>query len=254
MLARYRAELFDPLLWDRMTAGDWDQVPQPMRTVAFRQMIAYWSGYYHLAQATDAPAIMVSETLAAIVMSESWFEHRASAVNRDGTQDIGLGGASEFARERLLQLHRLQVVDASFTESDLFNPWLATRFVALWMALMLDEAGGDLDKAVRAYNRGMPAAERGAGMQYLDTVRSRRYTFIQNRNAPVAWSYVWKQARRMEHAEWPWMARWASPDVKSARPSRTPGPEVATAIESSLDTLVDPPVRREAVSVSRHKP
>jgi hypothetical protein len=98
MLARYRAELFDPSLWDKMNAADWDQVPQQIRTVAFRQMIAYWSGYYCLARKTDAPAIVVSETLAAVVMSESWFDHRASAVNRGGTRDVGLGGASQFAR------------------------------------------------------------------------------------------------------------------------------------------------------------
>lgn len=216
MLARYRAELFDPSVWDKMNAGDWDRVPQPIRTVAFRQMIAYWSGYYGLGRKTDAPAIVVSETLAAVVMSESWFDHRASALNRDGTRDVGLGGASEFARERLPHLHRLDLVDTTFTENDLFNPWLATRFAAIWMGLMLDEAGGDLDKAVRAYNCGMPAADHGGGMPYLETVRARLYQFIQNRDAPVAWSFVWRQARNMERAEWPWMARSAGPGSQSA--------------------------------------
>ena len=33
-------------VWDRMRAEDWDDVPQPVRTVAFRQMVAYWSGFY----------------------------------------------------------------------------------------------------------------------------------------------------------------------------------------------------------------
>ena len=35
-----------------MRARDWDLVPQPMRTVAYRQMVAYWAGYYDVAVGT----------------------------------------------------------------------------------------------------------------------------------------------------------------------------------------------------------
>lgn len=31
-----------------MKAADWDRVPQPIRTVAYRQMAAYWAGFYQL--------------------------------------------------------------------------------------------------------------------------------------------------------------------------------------------------------------
>ena len=46
MLAKYRHLLMNPRAWDGMRAADWDLVPQPMRTIAFRQMTAYWAGYY----------------------------------------------------------------------------------------------------------------------------------------------------------------------------------------------------------------
>ena len=35
MLARYRPILMSPDTWDAMTPADWDDVPQPMRTLAY---------------------------------------------------------------------------------------------------------------------------------------------------------------------------------------------------------------------------
>lgn len=46
MFARYRNILMNPHAWDGMGPADWDLVPQPMRTVAYRQMVAYWAGFY----------------------------------------------------------------------------------------------------------------------------------------------------------------------------------------------------------------
>ena len=197
MLARYRHVLNDPSSWDAMNALDWDAVPQPIRTVAYRRMIAYWSGFYAVGAEFDLPSGTVAETLAAIVMSESWFDHRARAPNRDGTWDVGLGQASLYARERLRELHAEGLVDASFSEDDSFNPWRATRFVALWMLLMIEEANGDLDRAVRAYNRGIGDAGDSFGADYLAAVHRRLTRYIRNVDAPASWDFVWRRSRAM---------------------------------------------------------
>jgi hypothetical protein len=197
MLLRYRSILNNPSAWDRMSAMEWDAVPQPIRTVAYRRMMAYWSGFYAVGSEFDLAPATVAETLEAMVMSESWFDHRARAMNRDGTWDVGLGQASPYARERLRELHAQGLVDTSLTEDDYVNPWRATRFVALWMLLMIDEADGDLERAIRAYNRGIGDAADSFGATYLGAVQRRLARYIRNADAPASWAFVWTRARAL---------------------------------------------------------
>jgi hypothetical protein len=190
MLEKYRPILMSPSAWDAMGPIDWDRVPQPMRTVAYRQMTAYWAAYYDVGAKYDIPPRRIADTLAAIVMSKSWFDHRGLFVNGDGTQDIGLARTSDFARRRLRGLHELGVVDVGPTDDAYYNPWIATRFVAIWMSLMLHEAAGDLGLAIRAYHRGIGKAHDNFGSVYLQTVQRRLKRFIRNLNAPPAWDYT----------------------------------------------------------------
>ena len=206
LLEANRSVLTNPQRWDSMTVRDWDLVPQPVRTVAYRQMVAYWTGFYGVGRQYGLPPRVVSDTAAAIVMSESWFDHRAIHRDRSGNADIGLAQASDFARARMRELYAQDIVDVALTTEDYFNPWSATRFTALWLSLLLDEAAGSLDLAVRAYNRGIANASDDRGWAYLEAVKRRLHRFIRNNDAPPAWAHVWQRGRTIEQKEWPWMS------------------------------------------------
>jgi hypothetical protein len=195
MLSAYPRELQRPDAWDRMDAVAWDAVPQPIRVAAFRQMTAYWVGFYRLAARHQLKASAVTEAAQAIVMSESWFDHRAVVRDRSGNVDIGLGQTSTFARKRIRQLHAAGAVDFALSDAEYLNPWMATRFVAAWLDLLLHESSGDLELAVRAYNRGIASARDARGDRYLATVTQRQQRYIRGVGAPSAWQMLEQLAR-----------------------------------------------------------
>lgn len=213
MLNRYADLLASPSTWDTMQPEDWDEVPQPIRALAFRHMAEYWSGYYGLGTEHDIPGGTMADTLSALIMSESWFDHRAVNVNRSGSRDIGVGQAAECSRERMIALHQAGLVDVLLNDEDYFDPWKSTRFVALWMGFLLDEAGGDLDLAIRAYNQGGARARRGEGAEYLESTKRRLHHFIRNEGAAGAWSHLWKRDRELTAASRPWLTPQTPPSI-----------------------------------------
>jgi hypothetical protein len=188
MFARFRWVLGGPSLWRVMTPAQWDLVPQPVRAAAYIRMVTAWIRWYGVGEMYGLPARLVDDTAAAIVMSESWFEHRGAFLNTDGTRDLGLAGASAYCRRVLTALHARGRVDFSMTDADYFNPWRATRALAVWLSVTLDEADGNLTLAIRAYHVGISRARRGAGRAYAAGVIRRRRRYIRLDGAPPAWS------------------------------------------------------------------
>ncbi len=196
MWRRYAHLVRAPSRWDHMTPRDWDLVPQPMRAMAFIEMVRYWSGVYQTGAAYGLPRGTVTNTMAAILMTESGFVHDASYVNGDGNRDVGLAQASDGTRAALTRLHLAGTIDfAPATEADYYDPWQATRVLVLWFGVMLDETRGDFDAAIRAYNRGAPLARAGAGEAYLTAVVDRRRRYLRDETGSATWAYLRARVR-----------------------------------------------------------
>jgi hypothetical protein len=198
MWHRYEHLLGTPSQWDRMDAFAWDAVPQPMRAVAFIEMVRYWSGFYQVGARFGLPRGTVTNTMAAIMMTESLFEHRAIHTNAAGNRDLGLAQASDYTRMTLTRLHQAGRIDfAPAGDAAYDDPWQATRVIALWFDLMLDETRGDLDLAVRAYHRGAPLALAGEGVEYLDVVVGRRRRYFRDPSGSPTWEFLRERGRAL---------------------------------------------------------
>jgi hypothetical protein len=179
-----------PGLWRTMTAADWDRIPQPVRAMAYLRMIWYWARAEDVGVEFGLQPARVAQTIAAIVMAESWFEHRAVNRNQWGNRDLGLGQCSDYCRETIDKMSARGDIGIAPSEADYFNPWIATRLATIWFELELLRAEGDVDLAIRAYHRGLDAALDDQGTAYHTRVARLRERYIRTQRASDSWRFL----------------------------------------------------------------
>ena len=187
MVRAHERALAGPNIWREMSASDWDLVPQPIRAMAYLRMIWYWAVAEDVGSAFGLDPRVLAQTVAAIVMTESWFEHRAVVENQWGNRDLGLAQCSDYCREEIAVMSDAGEISFSPTDSDYMNPWIATRVATVWFARELVNSQGDVDLAIRAYHRGQDAAMDEKGDAYLALVRRLRERYIQAQTASPTW-------------------------------------------------------------------
>lgn len=189
MHERYRGVLRGPERWDAMDAGDWDRVPQPVRAMAVLGMIDCWQHRYRPGERHRLRPREVGDRMKAVAMAESWFQHRAVSENPDGSRDLGISQATDATRSRIRVLYVRGFSDFGLADEDYFDPWPGTRALVYWFSLLVEEAGGDLDLATRAYNVGTERARAGAAAGYLETVL-RREAWLLGRSPSPTWTWL----------------------------------------------------------------
>lgn len=226
MIKGYGCAAQGPATWDRMRAADWDAVPQPIRALAFIRMARERAR--DIGEGSAVPRELLADTLGAIIATESWFEHRAVNVNPAGDRDLGIGQSSAFCRRVLRRRTAAGIIDCSYGDDDYANPWIASHAAAVWFGLMLDEANGDVDLAVRAYHRGIGQARCGAAEAYLSRVNRHRRWIDGSYSGSPTWRYVTQStvatlagpaAHRL-----PGIPPQASQDARSGATSPSPTP------------------------------
>jgi hypothetical protein len=187
MLGRYQTAFAGPDTWACLRATDWDTVPQPVRAVVFQDMVTHWARTYGLTRVYSLSPRLVVDTINAVMMAESWFDHRGLNVNEWGNRDIGLGGCSDRCRRVLAEMADAGDLDFHFEDEDYFNPWHSTRALVVWFGLELIRSEGDLERAVRAYHRGFTAANDSKGSVYLANVLRLRGRYFSSDISSPSW-------------------------------------------------------------------
>lgn len=190
MHRRFRHVLRGPEVWESMDADGWDLVPQAMRGMAVLGMIGCWVAHYRPGEQYDLPLEAVSDRLQAIAMLESWFQHRAVNENTDGSRDLGIAQASDYARSRIRVLHVRGRSDFGLAEDDYSDPWKATRALVYWFSLILDEVRGDLDRATGGYHVGSRRSRGPRARAYRNEVKRLEEAYVHGPSRSPSWEWL----------------------------------------------------------------
>ena len=195
MIRAYEDVFVGPAVWSIMTAADWDEIPQPVRSVAYLRMIWHWAAVEAVGAEFGLPVEQMAQTIGAIVMAESWFEHRAINENRWGNRDFGLAQCSDHCRETLAEMAARGDIPFRPVDDAYFNPWTGTRVATVWFERELMRAGGDVDLATRAYHRGLDRAHDEKGDTYLKGVQRLRERYIRAQGQSETWRWLSRELR-----------------------------------------------------------
>ncbi|HLC62246.1 MAG TPA: transglycosylase SLT domain-containing protein [Candidatus Nanoarchaeia archaeon] len=180
MIEKYGHLISDNTQWQCMTHNDWDYIPPLIRAMAYMKMVDYWSDYHRIGNKFGFDAKHLADIVKAIVMTESWFEHRGLTVNKDGTRDLGLSGATDSTRKAMRRIYGIGMEDDNY-----FDPFRAAKVAVLWFDRMLLESKGKEELAIRAYYRGISKAMQGEGIDYGKRVYTLKNNYITNTSCPT---------------------------------------------------------------------
>lgn len=195
MVRSYRPLFAGPAVWRQMAVTRWDRIPQPIRAMAYLRMIWFWARQEALGAEFGMSPTRLAATVGAIVMAESWFEHRATNENQWGNRDLGLAQCSDHCRAVLETMAEDGQLPFDPSEADYFDPWTATRIATIWFERELLRADGDVDLAIRAYHRGMDNAMDEKGDAYHARVVRLREAYIRSQEASPTWRFLASRIR-----------------------------------------------------------
>lgn len=190
MVRAYASVVKGPRVWQDMSPDHWDDVPQPMRAMAYLRMVWHWAEVEALGEEFDVEPRTLAQTVGAIIMTESWFEHRAVNENPWGNRDLGLAQCSDHCRETIREMARDGAIEFDPADAEYFEPLVATRVATVWFERELLRAEGDVDLAIRAYHRGLDNAMDERGDVYLARVRRLRERYIRTQRASPSWRFI----------------------------------------------------------------
>jgi len=156
-----------PSQWKSMNSEEWDDVPGVIKLGAFLKMIEIESIETKLTDYFLGSELSAKQVMAGIILTES-FMFRNAVWN----DDKGLTQISPYAKNKLKNYPDFK----HLKKIDLFNPYVAIKAGTKWFKNALEDANGNLDIAISAYNTGINSAKRNT--KYARKYRSVVYDRI----------------------------------------------------------------------------